>query len=118
MTQSARAGGTRPAVSAPAVPGTWRDPALPVADRVADLLGRLTMAEKLAQLGSVWIGAADEDGIAPMQDEFGAVQLSLDELIASGIGQLTRVFGTRPVEPAAAMRTLAELQARDRKSVV
>ena len=113
MTQFTRAGDARPAVTALDVPGTWRDPALPVAERVADLLGRMTMAEKLAQLGSVWIGVGgDNDSIAPMQDEFGAVQPSLDELIASGIGQLTRVFGTRPVEPAAAMRALAELQAR------
>ena len=36
----------------------WRDPSRPVAERVADLLGRMTLAEKLAQLGSVWVGAA------------------------------------------------------------
>jgi len=34
----------------------WRDPSRPVAERVADLLGRMTLAEKLAQLGSVWVG--------------------------------------------------------------
>ena len=45
----------------------WRDPSRPVTERVADLLGRMTLAEKLAQLGSVWIGAADDggDGFAP-----------------------------------------------------
>jgi hypothetical protein len=31
----------------------WRDPSRPVTERVADLLGRMTLAEKLAQLGSV-----------------------------------------------------------------
>ena len=49
----------------------WRDPSRSADDRVADLLGRMTLEEKLAQLGSVWLGApADGDGVAPMQDQF------------------------------------------------
>jgi len=91
----------------------WRDPARPAEDRVADLLARMTLEEKLAQLGSVWIGgSADGDGIAPMQDHFSDEPPPLDELIKHGIGQLTRVFGTRPVTPAAGMRALAGLQER------
>ena len=92
---------------------TWRDPTCPVDDRVADLLARMTPAEKIAQLGSVWMGASgDGDGVAPMQDMFSDALPPLDELIADGLGQLTRVFGTRPVEPTAGMRALAALQAR------
>jgi beta-xylosidase len=93
--------------------GIWHEPTRPVDERVADLLARMTLEEKLAQLGSVWIGApGDGDGIAPMQDDFGDDLPPLDVLIKHGIGQLTRVFGTRPVEPAAGMRALAGLQAR------
>ena len=93
--------------------GAWRDPGRPVAERVADLLDRMTLAEKLAQLGSVWMGASgDGDGVAPMQDQFGDGQPPLDQLIQDGMGQLTRVFGTRPVEPAAGQRALAGLQAK------
>ena len=93
---------------------TWRDPACPVDERVADLLARMTLAEKVAQLGSVWMGASgDGDGVAPMQDELISDELPpLDELIKNGLGQLTRVFGTRPVEPAAGLRALTGLQAR------
>ena len=93
---------------------TWRDPGFPVDQRVADLLGRMTLEEKLAQLGSVWMGAAGDDGgVAPMQDLFFSHDgPSLDELIKCGMGQLTRVFGTRPVAPAEGMRALAGLQAR------
>jgi beta-xylosidase len=93
---------------------TWRDPGFPVDQRVADLLGRMTLEEKLAQLGSVWMGAAGDDGgVAPMQDLFFSHDgPSLDELIKCGMGQLTRVFGTRPVTPAEGMRALAALQAR------
>jgi beta-xylosidase len=92
---------------------TWRDPARPAAQRVADLLSRMTLAEKVAQLGSSWQGASVEgDGVAPMQDQFSEQQPPLDELIKNGLGQLTRVFGTRPVPAAAGVRALAGLQAR------
>jgi beta-xylosidase len=92
----------------------WRDPARPAAERVADLLGRMTLEEKIAQLGSVWMGASgDGDGVAPMQDQFFSLeQPPFEEQIKNGLGQLTRVFGTRPVEPTAGMRALAALQAR------
>jgi beta-xylosidase len=106
-------------VTAPAVPGRqataepWRDPSRPVAERVADLLDRMTLIEKVAQLGSVWIGASnDGDAVAPMQDEFGAGLAPLEEMLNDGMGQLTRVFGTRPVPPATGMLALAGLQQR------
>jgi beta-xylosidase len=91
----------------------WRDPARPADERVADLLSRMTLAEKVAQLGSIWQGASGEgDGVAPMQDQFNEEQPPLDELIKNGLGQLTRVYGSRPVPVAAGMKALAGLQAR------
>jgi beta-xylosidase len=99
--------------SAAAVLDVWRDPTCPVDERVADLLARMTPEEKIAQLGSVWMGASGEDdGVAPMQDQFSDELPPLDELIEHGLGQLTRVFGTRPVNPSAGMRALATLQAK------
>jgi beta-xylosidase len=93
---------------------SWRDPTRPADERVADLLGRMTIEEKIAQLGSVWMGASgDGDGVAPMQDQFFTHdQPPFEELIKNGLGQLTRVFGTRPGTAAAGMRALASLQAR------
>ncbi len=93
----------------------WRDPARPAAERVADLLCRMTLEEKIAQLGSIWMGASgDGDGVAPMQDQFFDLdaQPPFQELVKNGLGQLTRVFGTRPVEAAAGMSALASLQSR------
>jgi beta-xylosidase len=89
----------------------WRDASLPVAVRVADLLARMTPAEKLAQLAGIWVGTGtvDGDGVAPMQGEF-AEHTPLAELITDGVGQLTRVFGTAPVSPAAGAEALAALQ--------
>ena len=74
----------------------------------------MTLEEKIAQLGSIWIGASgDGDGVAPMQDQFFTHdQPPFEELVKNGLGQLTRVFGTRPVDAAAGMSALASLQAR------
>jgi beta-xylosidase len=99
-------------------PGTttaeiWRDPTRPAGERVGDLLGRMTLEEKVAQLTSIWVGDLPRDAnVAPMQGEMSAKPPPLAELIRHGLGQLTRVFGTRPLPPAVARSTLRELQAQ------
>src|SRR5580700_5157222 len=91
----------------------WRDASRSVAERVADLLGRMTLEEKAAQLTSLWLGHQPRDShVAPMQGELRAREAPLAELIGDGLGQLTRVFGTRPMPPEDAFRTLAELQSQ------
>lgn len=92
----------------------WRDPARPAVERVADLVGRMTLREKLAQLYGVWLGQSSSDGeddVAPFQHELVDDDLDWPELIKSGLGQLTRPFGSAPVEPAAGAARLAQLQA-------
>ena len=39
----------------------WQDPTLPAADRVELLLEQMTLEEKVAQLGSRWIGGGLPD---------------------------------------------------------
>jgi len=91
----------------------WRDPTRPVHERVEDLLSQMTLAEKIGQLGSVWMGASgDGDGVAPMQDLFSDELPPLDIVIEHGLGQLTRVYGSRPVPAAVGMKALTALQAR------
>ncbi|HET9897644.1 MAG TPA: glycoside hydrolase family 3 N-terminal domain-containing protein [Streptosporangiaceae bacterium] len=91
----------------------WRDASLPVAERVADLLARMTLAEKLAQLYSAWLsGPADGNDVAPLQGEFTEGMPSFAELIQDGLGQLTRVLGSRPLQPVEGVRALAGLQSR------
>ncbi|MFH9062116.1 glycoside hydrolase family 3 N-terminal domain-containing protein [Streptomyces coeruleorubidus] len=93
----------------------WRDPALPAAARVDDLLSRMTLEEKTAQLYGVWVGAStDGDGVAPHQHDM-TVDHSDEawaELITRGLGQLTRSFGTAPVDPALGAQALARAQRR------
>ncbi|WP_262056201.1 glycoside hydrolase family 3 N-terminal domain-containing protein [Streptomyces sp. STR69] len=90
----------------------WRDPALPAAARVDDLLARMTLEEKTAQLYGVWVGAdTDGDGVAPLQREMTS-EYDWDELITQGLGQLTRSFGTAPVDPELGAQALARAQRR------
>ncbi|MBK6017778.1 glycoside hydrolase family 3 N-terminal domain-containing protein, partial [Streptomyces sp. MBT53] len=90
----------------------WRDPALPAAARVDDLLARMTLEEKSAQLYGVWVGAdTDGDGVAPLQREMTS-DYDWEELITHGLGQLTRSFGTAPVDPELGAQALARAQRR------
>ncbi|MGW4873235.1 beta-xylosidase/alpha-l-arabinosidase [Streptomyces chartreusis] len=93
----------------------WRDPALSAAARVDDLLSRMTLQEKTAQLYGVWVGAAtDGDGVAPHQHDMATDRTAdeWDELVTHGLGQLTRSFGTAPVDPALGAQALARAQRR------
>lgn len=68
-----------------------------VSPRVLDLIDQMSVEEKVAQLISYWVDQP-HDGVAPMQDE-----MVLDDpygaVVAYGLGHLTRVYGTTPVEP-------------------
>ena len=68
-----------------------------VSQRVSALHARMTLEEKLAQLVGFWV---DQGGavVAPMQGEMASTG-RLEEATAHGIGHLTRVYGTRPVDP-------------------
>ncbi|SMC92601.1 glycoside hydrolase family 3 N-terminal domain-containing protein [Lentzea albidocapillata] len=88
----------------------WRNPHAPVEDRVRDLVARMTPEEKIAQLQGIWAGIDAAGEMAPHQHEFAVTPQDFDELIRHGIGQLTRVFGTRPIAPEVGARTLARTQ--------
>ncbi|KOX15633.1 glycoside hydrolase family 3 N-terminal domain-containing protein [Nocardiopsis sp. NRRL B-16309] len=89
----------------------WRDPALATDDRVDHLLGLMTLEEKAAQLRGLWVGADESGtGVAPHQHDMVEEPPVWEEAIADGLGQLTRPFGTAPVDPAAGARSLARSQ--------
>ena len=66
-------------------------------DRVVELLGRMTLEEKLAQIVGFW-EKEDGEAVAPLQGAFGGVT-KLDEFVRHGLGHLTRPYGTRPIDP-------------------
>ncbi|WP_123517272.1 glycoside hydrolase family 3 N-terminal domain-containing protein [Frigoribacterium sp. PhB24] len=66
-------------------------------DRVASLLAEMTLDEKLAQLVGWWVDQGAEN-VAPMQGEM-ATSGDYVDATRHGLGHLTRVYGTRPVDP-------------------
>ncbi|MEO3868625.1 glycoside hydrolase family 3 N-terminal domain-containing protein [Nonomuraea sp. B12E4] len=95
------------------VPGLapWRDTTRTTDDRVEALLAELTLEEKVAQLGSVWIQTDEPGNQAPLQDLF-MDPGKLEDRLERGVGHLTRVFGTAPVTPAEGAARLRSLQER------
>ncbi|WP_399882306.1 beta-glucosidase [Streptomyces sp. BBFR51] len=95
----------------PTVP-LWNDPAVSVAARVDALIEAMTPEEKIAQLYGVWVGASAQGGeVAPHQHDMEEA-VDLDALLPTGLGQLTRPFGTAPVDPALGALSLMRTQAR------
>src|SRR6478752_9811022 len=88
----------------------WRDPTASPSARVQALMAEMTLPEKTAQLGSLWLGFDSVGGeVAPMQDVF-ARDVSWPAAAKDGIGQLTRVFGTAPVSVGAGVQRVREFQ--------
>ncbi len=90
----------------------WQDVSLAPEQRVAAVIAEMTLREKVAQLYGVWVGVSSAGGdVAPFQHEMDDA-IDFDELIRHGLGQLTRPFGTAPVDAAVGVLSLARTQAR------
>lgn len=74
-----------------------------ISERVQDLLARMTLAEKIAQLGSYWV--------YELQDEQGFSESKAVPLIGHGIGQITRVGGGSTLAPQDSARMANAIQA-------
>ncbi|AEI12895.1 beta-xylosidase/alpha-l-arabinosidase [Cellulomonas gilvus] len=93
---------------APSTPTTAPDtrpaPADETAARVAALVGSMSLEAKIAQVVGFW-EKGDGEVVAPLQGEF-TREGGLDEATRHGLGHLTRVYGTRPVDPDGRARWL------------
>ncbi|WP_196221829.1 glycoside hydrolase family 3 protein [Sphingobium sp. CAP-1] len=67
----------------------YRDSMLPISDRVADLLGRMTLEEKVAQMRCLWFGKAT---ICETDGRFSPAKAAT--ALADGIGQIGRPSDT------------------------
>jgi beta-xylosidase len=91
---------------------SWRSAGQAADQRVTALLAEMTLREKVAQLYGVWVGAAnDGGGVAPHQHDMDD-GVDLDAILPFGLGQLTRPFGSAPVDPAVGLVSLARSQSR------
>lgn len=92
-----------------------------MSERVESLIAAMTVEEKVAQLTGVWISASNDGAeVAPNQNEM-TEAIDLDRLLPAGLGQLTRPFGTLPVDPAVGavslMRTQERIMAENRHGI-
>ncbi|GAB3523859.1 beta-xylosidase/alpha-l-arabinosidase [Arthrobacter monumenti] len=94
------------------VDNAWLDQSLTAGERVESLVAQMSLPEKAAQLYGLWLAPPKEGGdVAPhMSDLSGNVDI--ESLVPHGVGQLTRHFGSAPVDPAEGAASLARLQQR------
>ncbi|KAB7745234.1 glycosyl hydrolase [Nostocoides sp. F2B08] len=90
----------------------WRDAEASVTERVEALLAALTLEERVAQLHGIWIAASNDGAeVAPNQNDM-TEDVDLADVAPLGLGQLTRPYGTVPVDPAAGAVSLLRSQRR------
>jgi beta-xylosidase len=95
------------------LPAPWHDVTLAPEARVTALIEAMTLREKLSQLYAVWVGVSPvgDGDVAPFQHEL-TDGIDFDQVIENGLGQLTRPFGSGPVDPAVGVLSLARTQRR------
>jgi beta-glucosidase len=80
----------------------YKDPAQPIDARVQDLLGRMTLEEKAAQLQGIWLTKAK---IQTPEGEFSAEEASKN--FPNGLGQVSRPTDRKGLKPAAVVDAAA-----------
>lgn len=75
---------------------SYRDTSLTISERVANLIGVMTLPEKIAQLGSCWSFDLRTLGKLDMQ--------KVKKILKPGIGQITRVAGASTLDPVSAAK--------------
>ncbi len=88
---------TRPDSQAP-----YLDPGRPVFERVDDLMRRMTVREKIGQLGSAWV--------YQLTDDAGFSAEKAEQVCADGLGQVSRISGASAYTVAEAARIANEIQ--------
>lgn len=92
----------------------YRDPSQPIPARVDDLLGRMTLDEKVAQLTSVWLTLDPDAGeFAPSALAFGGqAGWTPEQALDHGVGQITRPLGSQPIDPKIGAEMINGIQRR------
>jgi beta-glucosidase-like glycosyl hydrolase len=91
----------------------YQDRAKTVSERVKDLVGRMTVDEKIAQMHAFWLILSEDGKHRPRaNDEFtgSSDPDRLQRLLSDGLGQITRPLGSHGVDPRKGVRALNRLQ--------
>jgi beta-glucosidase len=81
---------------------TYRNASSPISDRVQDLLVRMTLPEKVAQLGSAQV--------SELQESQSFAQAKAAGVLSKGIGQITRIGGGSTLDPRASAEMANAIQ--------
>src|SRR4051812_32768498 len=80
----------------------YRDASRAIDDRIDDLVDRMTIEEKVAQLGGIWVtDLIDARGIAVDRAR---------RLLADGIGHVTRIGASTSLHPAESAQLMNDIQ--------
>ena len=90
----------------------YRDPARSVEERTNDLLSRMTLREKIAQMHAFWLILSEDGQHRPRMDDFtgGTDPATVQKALGHGLGQISRSLGTHGVDPRTGVRALNRLQ--------
>ena len=90
----------------------YKDPNSSTESRVADLLARMTLEEKMAQMHAFWLILSEDGQHKPRIDSFagGADPDAMRRRLSHGLGQISRPLGSHSVEARQGVRALNALQ--------
>ena len=94
------------------MPFPYQEPGRSVEERASDLLSRMTLEEKAAQMHALWLLLSEDGEHRPRQDDFtgGTDPAAVRKALGHGLGQISRALGSHGVEPRAGVRALNRLQ--------
>jgi beta-glucosidase-like glycosyl hydrolase len=94
----------------------YKDPSIRVEDRVKDLITQMTMEEKIRQLTSIWLTFDPDKGDmapSPLGGFSGTdPDFNIEDFLGTGIGQITRPFGSQPIDPMKGAEMVNRIQKR------
>jgi beta-glucosidase-like glycosyl hydrolase len=90
----------------------YQEPARSIEERANDLLARMRLAEKTAQMHALWLILAEDGEHRPRQDDFtgGTDPAAVKKALGHGLGQISRALGSHGVEARTGVRALNRLQ--------
>ena len=90
----------------------YEQPDRPIEERASDLLGRMDLDEKRAQMHALWLILSEDGNHRPRMDDFtgGTDPAAVKKALGHGLGQISRALGSHGVEPRAGVRALNRLQ--------
>jgi beta-glucosidase-like glycosyl hydrolase len=94
------------------MPFPYQDPQRPIEERASDLLARMSLEEKTAQMHALWLILSEDGEHRPRQDDFtgGTDPAAVKKALGHGLGQVSRALGSHGVDPRTGVRALNRLQ--------